>query len=253
MKYHFFKKMRVALHKTPILGTPKTSAVILAGGTGSRVGANTPKQFLLLDGIPVLVHTLKAFQQCKSIWEIVLVTRKEDVAYCRSLVKQYGITKCTAVVVGGKERNESAARGCDAVNPKAVYVAIHDGARCLVTPKQITDVARAAYAYKAATAATPVTDTIKIVNSYGFIESNVKRETAWAAATPQIFHRVYYRMAQEQAKKETQTITDDNMLMELIGQRVMVVDTGNENFKITVPSDIQRAEAVLQGRKRKRQ
>jgi 2-C-methyl-D-erythritol 4-phosphate cytidylyltransferase len=132
------------------------------------------------------------------------------------------------------------------------YVAIHDAARCLITPKQIQEVANAAYAYKAATAAAPATDTIKRANQYGFIEETLPRDCAWCAQTPQVFHRAYYLGALKKAKKEKKCFTDDNMLMELIGQRVFLVDTGADNFKITVASDLARAEAVLLEREKEK-
>ena len=115
----------------------------------------------------------------------------------------------------------------------------------MITPKQIAEVANAAYAYKAATAATPAVDTIKRANKYGFIEETLPRDCAWYAQTPQIFHRAYYFGALKRVEKENTTFTDDNMLMECIGQRVYLVDVGTDNFKITVPSDLVKAEAVL--------
>lgn len=243
----FVRRARVLLHRPPIVA-PYTSAVILAGGNGSRMGSDLPKQFLSLLEKPVIVHTLLAFQKARLIKEIVLVTREEDVAYTRALCEQYGISKCATIVPGGKERFESARIGVMHTSPKCEYVAIHDAARCLITPKQIGEVAQAAYVYGAATAACPAVDTIKRANSYGFIEETVAREIAWSAQTPQIFHRAYYVGALEKAKKEAMHPTDDNMLMELIGQRVFLVDTGVDNFKLTVQSDLARAEAVLRQR-----
>lgn len=245
MDKKLLRRVRVFLHKRPPLATPYTSAVVLAGGSGSRMGAEIPKQYLSLLGKPVLVHTLLAFEACRLIREIVLVTRAGDVEYCRTLCQQYGIKKCKTIVTGGEQRVDSARTGVMHTDPACEYVAIHDAARCLITPKQIREVANAAYAYQAATAATPAVDTIKRANAYGFIEETLPRETAWCAQTPQIFHRAYYLGALEKAKKEQKSFTDDNMLMELIGQRVFLVDTGADNFKITVASDLARAEAVL--------
>lgn len=250
MKFPVLQKFKIALHRRTIFGCPKTSAIILAGGIGVRMGENTPKQYLTLRDKPVIAHTLIAFQKCSSIRQIVLVAREEDIHYCEAICHQYDIRKCKKVVVGGATRNESAKCGLKAVDADAEYVAIHDASRCLITPKQIADVCNAAYAYKAATAAAPVVDSIKVVNEYGFIEHNVDRATAWCAQTPQIFHHVLYRGAMEKADKEGIVVTDDNMLMESLGQRVLVVDCGAENFKITVPSDLQRAEAVLDAREK---
>jgi 2-C-methyl-D-erythritol 4-phosphate cytidylyltransferase len=242
------QRINTVLHLRGILPKPYTAAVILAGGSGVRMGSSTPKQLMMLCGKPVFIHTALAFQKCRLIDEIVLVVREEEVAAVKILCQRYGIKKCRAVVTGGETRQESAEHGFEAVSPKAVYVAFHDAARCMVTPSQIRDVALAAYAYRAASAGMRVTDTVKLVNQYGFIEKTVPREDVWLASTPQFFHKAYYGAAIKMAKEKNLDFTDDNALMELIGQRVKMVDTGNENFKITVSGDLDRAELILRRR-----
>ncbi len=239
------QRINTVLHLQRVFPAPRTAAVILAGGSGTRVGADTPKQLISVCDKPVLIHSALAFQKCRLIREIVIVTRAEDCAVVEALCRYYGITKCSRVVPGGTTRQESAALGFGAVSPKSAFVAFHDAARCLVTPAQIRDVALAAYAYGAASAATKATDTVKVVNCYGMIEKTLPRNEIMLAATPQIFNYVYYKAACVAAEEKGTVVTDDNSLMELIGQRVKLVDTGAENFKITVPSDLLRAEAIL--------
>ena len=227
---------------------PKTAAVLLAGGSGTRMGTETTKQMLPLRGKPVILHTLQAFQACRLIDEIVVVTRPEERLAVTRLCQTWGIDKCHALVLGGETRQASAERGLEALSADIAYIAIHDVARCLITPTQIARVLTWAYAYHAATAATPVVDTVKTVNAFGFITSTLPRETVWLAATPQAFHLPYYRAAVRYAQEKGLRVTDDNSLMEAIGQRVKIVDTGCENFKITHPEDLIRAEAVLKAR-----
>ncbi len=242
------ERINTVLHAKTFFSHPKTAAVVLAGGSGQRMGSDMPKQFLSICGVPVLVHSLRAFAACKSIDEIIVVTREEDIPKTEELCRDYNISKVTAIVAGGKTRAESAANGFRSVSEGMTYVAFHDAARCLITPRQIKDVATAAYAYRAATAATPVTDSIKTANRYMMIENDVPREELWAAGTPQIFHCVYYAAALREAEKNEASVTDDNSLMELIGQRVKLVDVGPDNFKITYRHDIARAESVLRDR-----
>lgn len=227
---------------------PKTAAILLAGGTGTRMGTETTKQMLPLCGKPVILHTLQAFQACRMIDEIVIVVRPEERVAITLLCQEWGIDKCHALVIGGETRQESAERGLEALSSDVAYIAIHDVARCLIMPSQIARVLTWAYAYHAATAATPVVDTVKTVNQFGFITSTLPRETVWLAATPQVFHLPYYCAAVRYAKEKNLRVTDDNSLMEAIGQRVKVVNTGSENFKITHPEDLIRAEAVLKAR-----
>ena len=242
------QRINTVLHLKSILPRPRTAAVILAGGIGKRVGAKQPKQLLMIGDKPLWVHTALAFQRCKAIDEIVLVVRKEDIAQVKMMCYTWKIKKCKAVVAGGATRQESAQKGFRAITSKVAYVAFHDAARCLITPSQIRDVAVAAYAYGAASAATRVVDTVKVANKYGFIDKTIPREEVWLAATPQICNYVYYAAALKMAEEQQVTVTDDNSLMELIGQRVKLVDTGSDNFKITLPSDLARAELILRTR-----
>ena len=232
---------------------PYTAAVILAGGVGSRMASadGLTKQLMLLDGVPVLIRSALAFERSEYIDEIVIVSRKEELSEVALLAKEYGLTKLTRIVSGGKTRRLSALRGLRAVSQKAKYIAFHDAARCLVTPALIADVASAAYANRAASAGTVSVDTLKRVNSKGYIVETLDRSCVYRAQTPQIFDINLYRAAAYSAKKDDLEATDDNMLIERIGQAVKMVDTGDENIKLTTPLDFKLAEAILKSREQK--
>lgn len=234
---------------------PFTTAVVLAAGVGSRMNmaGELTKQLLLLDEKPVLVHSLLAFEECPYIDAIVVVTRREEEPAVREMLGWYPLTKITAVVPGGMTRADSARAGFEAVPPETAYIAIHDAARCLITPEQISDVAASAYANMAATAACRIRDTVKRVNADGYITETLNREELWAAQTPQIFRYELYCAAVENSKKGDRSVTDDNMLVEALGQAIHVVDLGENNFKITVWEDVARAEELLRERRLKKE
>ena len=229
---------------------PATSAVIVAAGNSTRMGKKVSKQLLKLAGIPVLARTLHAFAQSGYIDEIVLVTRAEDMHDITLLLTKYGIKKPVRMVIGGATRADSVKRGVEAINKKSKFVAIHDGARCLITPQMIKKVLRAAYMHRAATAACTVSDTVKIATKRGFIARTENRDLVWLAQTPQVFDVNLYRAALANVKDDT--LTDDNQLIEAIGYPVKLVDTGAENMKITRPEDLPRAEAILAQRRLKK-
>ena len=171
-----------------------------------------------------------------------------EVEYYEGLCKSYGIKKVSAVVAGGNTRQESVLNGLRAVNDKSKYVAIADGARCLITPEQITSVCYAAYKYGAATAAHKSTDTVKIADSKGFIDNTIDRNTVWLAQTPQVFKTKLYRAAAYTALKKDFEATDDNMLVEYAKHPVRLVECGAENIKVTTVDDMIIAKAVLESR-----
>lgn len=223
--------------------SPRTAAIIVAAGNSTRMGGKISKQLLELRGKPVLAHTLLAFQKARSIDEIIVVARAEDTEAIWKLAYENGIKKLTAVTKGGDTRAASVRRGVAKIDPKTRFVAIHDGARCLITPADIGKVCRAAYRYRAATAATAVTDTVKKATRYGFIESTIDRQRVYLVQTPQVFHADLYRAAL--AYNDDDSITDDNQLMEKIDHAVKLVDFGKNNIKITTPDDLARAEYIL--------
>lgn len=222
---------------------PFTSAIIVCAGNSTRMGGKTSKQLLEVNGKPVLAHTLLAFENTKCINEIVLVARAEDMASIWMLVEQYGITKVREITKGGDTRAASVRRGFRVIDAKSRFVAIHDGARCLITPEQIKRICRAAYRLRAATAACPVTDTVKLAGKHGYIEKTLDRDKIFLVQTPQVFHADLYRAAL--ANVSDDNLTDDNQLMERIKHPVKLINTGKDNIKITTPDDIARAEFIL--------
>ena len=194
--------------------------------------------------MPVLARTLVAFEATREIDEIVVVARSEDLATVSALADTWHVTKLAAVVAGGDTRANSVKNGFLHVHHAAKFVAIHDGARCLITPANIEKVCRAAYRYKAASAAQTVSDTVKTATARGFIAKTVDRKTVYLATTPQIFSANLYRAALESVKG-IELLTDDNQLMEKLPYPVKLVDCGKENMKITEPRDIRMAEFIL--------
>ena len=224
------------------------SAVILAGGSSQRFGGDTPKQFLPLLGKPVMAHTMLAFEKAKSVKEIIVVCRKDDSVRYEVMAKEYGITKFQKTVIGGATRQESSLAGVNAVNPDIDYVLIHDGARPLVSEKNIQDVAKATRIYRAACAATASRDTVKIADKKGCIQRTEDRTYVYLAATPQGFYKPLLEACAYSAAKEGISVTDDASLLEHYSYPVKLVETGSENIKITPPSDLSMAEAILKRR-----
>ncbi|MBQ8345356.1 MAG: 2-C-methyl-D-erythritol 4-phosphate cytidylyltransferase [Clostridia bacterium] len=228
-----------------------TSAIIAAAGMSQRFGGEVSKQMTDLLGLPVLLHTLRAYEACSCIHEIVVVARRGEIPVWEQEVAKHHLTKVTKIVAGSYSRQESVLCGLEAVSDRAKFVAIADGARCLITPEQITNVCRAAYRYKAATAAHRSTDTVKIADKNGFIDSTPDRETVWLAQTPQVFRTKLYRAAAYTALKKDFTATDDNSLVEFVGHPVRLVECGAQNIKITTREDMAVAEGILRERRRK--
>jgi 2-C-methyl-D-erythritol 4-phosphate cytidylyltransferase len=206
------------------------------------------KQLMLLSGIPVLIRSVLAFEKCEYINEIVIVARKEEMDAVKLLSKEYGIQKLSRIVSGGKTRTSSAMHGLEAISPKAKYIAVHDAARCLVTPDMIADVVSAAYANRAASAGCTSVDTLKRVSVDGYITETIDRSEVYRAQTPQVFDCNLYRAAVYSAGKDGILATDDNMLVERLGQTVKMVNTGEENIKITTAIDFAVAQAILEAR-----
>ena len=225
----------------------KVTAIILAAGCGSRMNSEVTKQKINILGRSVLRHSVLAFSACDDIDEIVVVARASEEDFAKS--QCVGIDKKFVVVTGADTRLGSAKIGFSAISDSSRYVAIHDAARCLVTPEMISNVVAYARKCGAATAATPITDTVKRSDVDGFVAATVNRDGLWAALTPQSFEVSLYKQALEALKGADETlVTDDNMLLEGIGVKVKCVDVGRENIKITRQEDIAYAEYILLGR-----
>ena len=196
-------------------------------------------------GESVLFRSVKAFNESDLVDSIVVVTRVDELEWVREELK--GFSKVCAIVIGGKTRAESAKLGFAYIPESATFVAIHDAARCLITTDMINAVAEAAFVHGAATAATAVTDTVKQVGEDGFVDKTLSRGELMLAQTPQIFARGLYETALYAIKPDN-SITDDNMMVELTGAKVYPVETGKQNIKITTIDDIAYAEFVLERR-----
>jgi 2-C-methyl-D-erythritol 4-phosphate cytidylyltransferase len=221
-------------------------AIIAAAGQGKRLGGGRAKQFLELAGTPIIIHTLKRFEQCAAIHEIFVVLPAADAASFLTLAAKYGLRKLTRVVAGGPTRAESVWRGLQAVRPAtAGIVAVHDGVRPFVTPEEIARTVEAADASGAAILTAPATDTIKEIEN-GQVRRTLARAQLRHALTPQCFRYTLLRRAYEEAGDlSTADITDDSALVERLCVPVAIVEGDARNIKITRPSDIALGEILL--------
>ena len=208
----------------------------------------TTKQFMFLGREPVIKRTVRQFQKCPDINSIIIVAKEDEIPLYGDIVSEY--TKVISVIKGGNSRAESVKNGLKEVPSDADYIAIHDGARCLITPNMISRIAENAFIYGAATAACPATDTVKVISSDGFISYTPDRKTLWNAQTPQIFKTETYRKALYSCS-DFSNITDDNSVVEQMGVKVKPVDCTRTNIKITTPEDLFIGEAILKMRGQK--
>ena len=224
----------------------KCAAVIVAAGTASRM-EGTDKIMAELCGEPLILHTLRAFQQSEDIQEIVLVTREDLLQPLSELCVSGKISKVRKVCKGGETRAASVQAGLDQVSKDCGFVAVHDGARPLVTQTIIHDAVRKAAKFNAAAPAVPVKDTIKEVHG-GVISATPDRSALWAVQTPQVFSIEVYKAALDQAIANKKEITDDCSAAEAYGVNVVITPGSDENLKVTTPTDLILAEALLKRR-----
>ncbi len=215
-------------------------AVIVAAGTASRMGG-IDKVMAALGGEPMIVKTVRAFQTCDVIREIVIVTREDLIVPISDLCQ--GLDKVRAVVAGGKSRQESVSLGLNALSARVKLAAIHDGARPLISWQVIDRAVRAANSYGAAAPAVPVKDTVKVVKG-GVVESTPDRQTLRAVQTPQVFDFDLLRGALKKASEDGAEVTDDCSAVERMGMSVKIVDGDERNLKITTPMDLKIAEML---------
>jgi 2-C-methyl-D-erythritol 4-phosphate cytidylyltransferase len=202
-----------------------------------------------LNGMPIIIHTLLPFEESEYIDDIILVVKKEEFDQYPPLLQNFSIKKVKKIVVGGESRQESVWKGFSAIPNTCDYIAIHDGARPLITTEQIKKVVLAGYDYRAVSAAAPSKETAKLVNSSRYVEQTVDRDKLWMVQTPQVFYADLYRAAAYTAQKDGFQATDDCSLAEHAGFTVRLVDTGYTNIKITTPEDLLFAKAILDQRK----
>ena len=225
-------------------------AVVVAGGTGSRLKSRIRKPFVRLAGRPMLAWTLRAFERAPGVGAVVLVAHPRDVAAARALAKRWRCGKVAAVVAGGETRMASVARGLAALPPGAKWVAVHDAARPLVTPEVIARTVREARRWKAAIAAVPVVPTVKQAKG-AWVRRTLDRSTLWAVQTPQVFERGLLERAHRRANGGAPA-TDDAALVERIGGRVRIVTGSHSNLKVTTPEDLIVAQSLLKKHSQRR-
>ena len=221
---------------------PYCSAVVVAAGSSTRMGRD--KIMLELADIPVIVHTLRALEECQSIHEIIVVTREDLLVPVSKLCADYVLTKVRKVVVGGATRAQSVYKGIQEVSEQAKLIAIQDGARPLVSQDVLQEVIQAAGKCGAAAPAIPVKDTIKQAEN-GVVTETPDRSKLFAVQTPQVFEADLIRAALFKAVEDNLPITDDCSAVELLGMKVTLTQGADDNIKITTPADLVLAEALL--------
>ena len=219
-------------------------AIIAAAGVGSRMHAGRAKQMIELGGVPLLVHTLRRFEECAAVDQVILVLQPSLTTELLALASRHSLTKIARVVAGGAERQDSVYRGLQVLTPDTTgVVAVHDAARPFVRPEEIRTVVELADSKGAAIMAIPATDTVKQVKS-GRVHRTLDRRGVYSAQTPQAFRYSVIQEAYERAVQDGFIGTDDSQLVERIGQRVFVVEGSYTNIKITRPFDLRLAELI---------
>ena len=220
-------------------------AIIAAAGAGTRMASDRPKQFLLLAGKPVIFHTLRVFEECDSIDEVIVVLPAAESAGFLSLAAKYSVRKLARVVPGGLTRADSVKRGLTAIRAAtAEIVAVHDGVRPFVTTNEISRTVAAAKSDGAAILVAPVTDTIKQIGGEQVVQT-LDRGSLRRALTPQCFRYEVLRDAYQHADVTDPSLTDESALVEKLGRPVSIVEGSARNIKITTAEDLLIAEAIL--------
>lgn len=231
------------------------TAIVLAAGAGKRMQSAVAKQYMLLDGKPIIWYALNAFEKSEQIQQVILVVGAGEIPFCREeIVERFGFTKVKEIVEGGAERYLSVWEGLKCLKPEeGNFVFVHDGARPFVTEAIIRDAYEAVREYGACVVGMPVKDTIKVVDEEDFAVQTPNRKTLWAVQTPQVFeelliYKSYEEVVQnmEELKAKGIEITDDAMVVETVSNRkVKLIKGSYENIKITTPEDILVAQSFL--------
>jgi len=221
-------------------------AIVVAGGKGVRFGGDRPKQFLEVNGSPIIIHTLRQFERCREIGSVVVVLPAEETAGFQSLIEKFALQKVTRIVAGGATRAQSVKTGLATIE-EAEVVAVHDGVRPLVTPDEIDSVVKAAGESGAAILVAGLADTIKDVRSNRVVNT-LPRVNLRRALTPQCFRLDVLRRAYQQLEQLEGTaieVTDDSFLVERLGLEVVAIEGSARNIKITREEDLRIAETIL--------
>lgn len=230
----------------------KCTAIVLAAGQGKRMGTKVQKQYLEVEGKPVLYYSLRVFAQSEIVDEIIIVVGEGQEEYCRhEIVEKYHIGKVKKIVQGGAERYDSVWNGLQEAADEG-YVFIHDGARPFISDEIIERAYDAVAEYKACVVGMPVKDTIKIADGEGFAKETPKRDDVWLVQTPQVFETVLVKKAYRLLVEEQDIqVTDDAMVLEkMLGKTVKLVCGSYENIKITTPEDLEIAGVFVKKQKK---
>ena len=210
------------------------------------MGGSTPKQFLTLGGVPLLVHSLRTLDSIDSITKIVVVIPDTDREYCQEeVVTRYNIRKVTQIISGGRRRQDSVRNGVYALQDDPELVVVHDGVRPFVSRNIVELAIQSAFETGAALVAIPMKDTVKRVNEKGVVEATLNREELWLAQTPQVFRYSWLMEAHRIAEANNLDVTDDAGLVEQLGYPVNIVQGSSHNIKITRPEDLTLGESIL--------
>lgn len=223
----------------------KVGAIIAAAGSGRRMKSDRPKQFLALNGTPIIVHTIRKFDACSAIDYIIVTAPRESLDEVSQLVKSAGFRKSVAVVEGGERRQDSVSVGMNHLQPGTEIIAVHDGVRPFVPVADIENAVREAERSGAAILAVPIVDTVKQAEK-DLVQSTLTREHLVLAQTPQVFRTNILKEAFELAAKDEYYGTDESSLVERMGHPIAIVRGSERNIKITRPSDLTLARAFLE-------
>lgn len=226
------------------------TAIIVAAGSSRRMGFD--KLFANLAGKPVIAHSIQAFEDCKQVGEIVLVIREERRNDFEKLIKQQKFTKVTKIVGGGSERHLSVWNGLQSVNAKTCFVAIHDGARPLVTPALIRKCLNLAKEQGAVSCSAPIPDTVKRASTEQVVTESVERSGLWAMQTPQVFSSGLILQAYAAIIAKNEQVTDEVSAVQKLGKKIALLRNDDWNLKITFPRDLEMAEHILSIREKKK-
>ncbi len=222
----------------------KVTCIVAAGGSGTRMGASVNKLFLKIDEKPVIVHTLKALQNCKEIDEIIISAKEDEIIKIKELVSGYSLTKVKTIIKGGKTRGESVMSASREVSEDTEIVMIHDGARPLVSDKILKETIKSAKDFGAAACGVKPKCTLKSIDD-GFIKDTIDREKTVEIQTPQVFKKELFDKMYSHSIDVINSATDDCILAEMTGAKIAITEGSYKNIKITTPEDIEIAELLL--------
>ena len=224
----------------------KVHAIIVAAGKGNRMRGSVRKQYIALDGIPILERTLSIFDSCSKVNQIMVVVPHEDLDFCRNeILTPAKLQNDVKLIAGGLERQDSVYNALKIIEPDEGIVIIHDGVRPFVKQEHLAACIKSAAKLGACILGIPAFDTVKKVNPENEITQTHKRDTLWLAQTPQVFEVKLIKKAHEKAKQEGFRGTDDASLVERLGEAVKIIPGSRSNIKITNPEDLNLARAII--------